>query len=83
MAWSGSIARPVVAFARRRPLGGLGALILVIMIVVAVTAPLIAPFDPRSVHVKNKFASPGEVVEKTENGCGWGLTSWEGTPLAG
>ena len=65
MEWSGAIARPIFTFARRRPLGGLGALILLIMIVVAVTAPLIAPFDPRSVHVKNKFAAPGEITEKT------------------
>ena len=63
--WSRAIARPVVTFAKRRPLGAVGALILLIMILVAVTAPLIAPFDPRSVHVRNKFADPGDVVEKT------------------
>ena len=63
--WSRAIARPVVTFAKRRPLGAVGALILLIMILVAVTAPLIAPFDPRSVHVRNKFADPGDLVEKT------------------
>ncbi len=43
----------------------MGALILLALIVVAVTAPLIAPFDPRSVNVRHKFADPGDVVERT------------------
>ena len=65
MSSSRAIARPVAAFARRRPLGAVGALILLALIVVAVTAPLIAPFDPRSVNVRHKFADPGDVVERT------------------
>jgi peptide/nickel transport system permease protein len=39
-------ARTVVTFARRRPLGALGALIVLLLILVAAFAPLIAPYDP-------------------------------------
>src|SRR4051794_4226764 len=42
----GSWARTAVVFARRRPLGALGALIVLLLILVAAFAPLIAPYDP-------------------------------------
>jgi peptide/nickel transport system permease protein len=35
-----------LAFSRRRPLGAIGAAVVVIMILVALTAPVIAPYDP-------------------------------------
>jgi len=40
-------------FCRRRPLGAIGAAVIVLMFLVAVLAPLIAPYDP----VKNEFAA--------------------------
>ena len=43
----------VVEFCRTRPLGAIGAAIILLMLVVALVAPLIAPYDP----VVNDFAS--------------------------
>lgn len=38
--------RPVVRFALRKPLGAAGAVLLLVIVLVAVFAPAIAPFDP-------------------------------------
>jgi peptide/nickel transport system permease protein len=48
----------VLAFCRRRPLGAIGAVVVVIMIVVALTAPLIAPYDPLAVDFGAMLAPP-------------------------
>jgi peptide/nickel transport system permease protein len=48
----------VLAFCRRRPLGALGALVVVIMILVALTAPIIAPYDPLAVDFGAMLAPP-------------------------
>ncbi len=55
---------PVLAFGRftrNRPLGGLGALVLVALVLVAIFAPLISPADPAELATKDKYASPGQV----------------------
>jgi peptide/nickel transport system permease protein len=39
--------------------------ILLLMVGLAMLAPLIAPFDPYEVHVLYKYASPGAVIEET------------------
>ena len=52
---------PVFArFAKRKPLGGIGAIIVLALIVMAIIAPLAAPFDPYKHHLTDKYASPGE-----------------------
>jgi peptide/nickel transport system permease protein len=51
--WSG-----VLTFARRRPLGAIGALIVVVMLVVAVMASWIAPNDPVAVDFAAMLARP-------------------------
>ena len=48
----------VLEFCRRRPLGALGAVVVVIMILVALTAPIIAPYDPLAVDFGAMLAPP-------------------------
>ena len=48
----------VVAFCRRRPLGAIGAAVVVLMILVALTATLIAPYDPLTVDFGGMLAAP-------------------------
>ena len=50
-----------VRFTRSKPLGGIGALVLVALVLIAVAAPLIAPADPSEIATKDKYASPGQV----------------------
>ena len=52
--WVGAI----VGFARRRTLGAVGALIVVIMLAVAVLAPFIAPYDPLAVDFGAMLTKP-------------------------
>ena len=65
MRLSHDILRVVVTFGRAKPLGGIGALILLVTVIVAIIAPLIAPFDPKDVHVNDKFAGPGTKLGET------------------
>jgi peptide/nickel transport system permease protein len=53
------------AFARKQPLGVIGALILMGIVLLALLAPVMAPFDPYAVHVTYKYAAPGTVLETT------------------
>jgi len=48
----------VLAFCRRRPLGAIGAVVVVVMVLVALTAPLIAPYDPLAVDFGAMLAPP-------------------------
>ncbi len=48
----------VVAFSRRRPLGAIGAGVVVVMFAVALTATLIAPYDPLAVDFGAMLAAP-------------------------
>jgi peptide/nickel transport system permease protein len=47
-----------VEFCRRRPLGAFGAAVILLMFLVAVSAPLIAPYDPVAVDFKAMLARP-------------------------
>jgi len=47
-----------LAFCRRRPVGALGAMVVVIMILVALTAPVIAPYDPLAVDFGAMLSPP-------------------------
>jgi peptide/nickel transport system permease protein len=46
-------------FCRRRPLGAIGAAVVVVMFVVAVLAPWIAPYDPLAIDFAAMLAAPG------------------------
>src|SRR5262245_7908011 len=52
--WTSSIA----TFCRRRPLGAIGAAIVLVMLVVAVLAPWIAPYDPVAVDFGAMLSPP-------------------------
>jgi peptide/nickel transport system permease protein len=47
-----------VAFCRRRPLGAIGAVVVAIMIAVALSAPVIAPYDPLAVDFGAMLSPP-------------------------
>ncbi len=49
----------VVDFCRRRPLGAIGAAVVVLMLAVAVSAELVAPYDPVAVDFGAMLARPG------------------------
>ena len=51
----------VLFFARRYPLGAVGALIVVVFVLTAVFAPFIAPMDPTTTDAKASLARPGGV----------------------
>jgi peptide/nickel transport system permease protein len=54
-----AVAASVVEFARREPLGAAGAVIVVLMVVVAVFADIVAPYDPLETHYDQMFEPPG------------------------
>ena len=56
--WGGTL-----SFVRRKPLGAIGAVILIIAVLMAVLAPVLATFPPKEVHVTSKYAGPGTVAE--------------------
>jgi peptide/nickel transport system permease protein len=51
--WSAAL-----AFGRRRPLGAIGAVIVIVMLVVGIAAPLIAPYDPLAVDFGAMLTPP-------------------------
>lgn len=46
-------------FARRKPLGAIGAALLLLIVVMAVFAPLIAPYDRNAFHPSDTYTPPG------------------------
>ena len=44
---------------RRNPAGVTGIVILIALILVAVSAPVIAPFDPNEMNLRNALQPPG------------------------
>ena len=56
----GTVWRNISSFAKRQPLGAFGAAVAILLILVAIFAPLIATHDPRETNVGEfKFAGPG------------------------
>ena len=49
----------IVNFAQRKPLGAFGAIIMIVLVVVAVLAPVIATDDPRLTNASQRFSPPG------------------------
>lgn len=55
----------LASFAKKQPLGVIGAAILLSIVCLALFAPVLAPFDPYEVHVVYKYANPGAVLQET------------------
>src|SRR5215475_15866796 len=56
---TGAIWRQLARFTRRKPLGAFGAVIALILIIVAVFAPFIATHDPAETNAALVYAPPG------------------------
>lgn len=56
---TGAVWQHIGRFARRKPLGAFGAVIALLLIVVAVFAPVIATHDPNDTNAAFVFADPG------------------------
>jgi peptide/nickel transport system permease protein len=54
LGWVGAALR----FSRRKPLGGIGAALLVVVIVMALFAPVLAPYDRNAFHPSDTYAPP-------------------------
>ena len=52
-------AKAVWNFSKRKPVGALGAFILLALVVIAIFAPLLAPQDPYELNALNAWAAPG------------------------
>jgi peptide/nickel transport system permease protein len=51
-----------IDFSRKKPLGAIGGGILGILIIIAILAPVISPFDPEEVHPEHAYEAPGGVL---------------------
>ena len=56
------IALAVVDFSKRKPIGAVGGAIVSLLILIAIFAPLISPFDPNEIHPAYLFESPGATL---------------------
>ena len=68
----------LLSFAKRKPLGAIGAFILILAVLMALLAPTLATFPPKEVHVTSKYAGPGAVAETAG-----GKTYWLGSDQLG
>ena len=73
-----AIGNALLSFARRKPLGAIGAFILILAVLMAVLAPVLATFPPKEVHVTSKYAAPG-----AEAATAGGKTYWLGSDQLG
>ncbi|MBI4299670.1 MAG: ABC transporter permease [Chloroflexi bacterium] len=48
----------IVRFARQKPLGAIAALVIFLLVLIAILGPLIAPFDPLEMHLRDRLLGP-------------------------
>lgn len=53
-----NVLRAALTLARRKPLGAFGAAVILLVLLVAIAAPLIAPYDPLAMNFDAPFAPP-------------------------
>ena len=80
--WQHTLLQGLAGFARKKPLGAIGAVIVVVIVLLAILAPFIVPFDPLEVHVTSRFAGPGDAV-KDAGGEDTGGRYWLGSDSLG
>ena len=61
-----TLIKPLIRFATQQPLGLIGAVVLVVLIVVAIFAPVISPHDPYKINLSYKYQPPGTTTEEGE-----------------
>ena len=54
-----AVGSAVGSFARRKPLGAIGGVVIILAVMVAILAPWIAPNNPEGVGIAKKFSPPG------------------------
>ena len=63
--WRHNLLAAVTRFARTKPLGAVGGIIFLAMLLVALIGPFLTPLDPQDIHADNRYASPGDQIEET------------------
>lgn len=56
---AGQLALTIVDFSKQQPLGALGGGVVALLVLFAIFAPLISPYDPNEIDVNRMFESPG------------------------
>ena len=57
-----SVALAVFQFCKRKPIGAVGGAMVSLLILIAIFAPLISPFDPNEIHSEYLFEAPGATL---------------------
>jgi peptide/nickel transport system permease protein len=52
----------LVDFSRRKPAGAMGGGLVAILVLIAIFAPIISPFDPNEIHADRLFEGPGSTL---------------------
>jgi len=60
-----SVWKRLATTARHKPLGAVSAIIIIILVAMAISADVIAPYPPNEVHAAAAFKSPGAVYQGT------------------
>ena len=66
--WGHTLLKLATSFARKKPLGAAGGVIVLATVLLAILSSVISPFDPFEVHVfpvDYKYAPPGTIIEET------------------
>ncbi len=56
------VALAVAQFSKRKPVGAVGGAMVALLILIAIFAPLISPFDPNEIHPRYLFEAPGATL---------------------
>ena len=65
----------LVDFSRRKPSGAVGGAMVFLLILIAIFAPLISPFDPNQINGEYSFAAPGTTMPLGGNFAGQDVLS--------
>ena len=57
-----AVALAVADFSKRKPIGAVGGAVVFLLILIAIVAPLISPYDPNEIHPEYLFESPGAAL---------------------
>lgn len=69
------IALALVDFSKRKPSGAVGGAMVFLLILIAIFAPLISPFEPNQINGEYSFAAPGSTMPLGANFAGQDVLS--------